>query len=696
MELEFLDAQGAPLLVGPKGLAEQASEFRSSEAQDSIWMVKWADGRRAPIYGSIAGSPVRLVERDGIYLPPPDDPKARKRLATAWHIRFGAPAPSRAEPQREQSVGVVTLFQDEELLRPLRPSLLVASANLPASEMKEIIHALGILASSLSMYSWFTEVASAPPGAAARSTIERIAVHAEDAIELLNTLTANQHEIWATRHDRLAYKARPVSRDEALRRGRLAAYMAASPRPGARLVRSIETDATTPERARVEAMATVVMERLRFLRRELDVRRAAIDDGVAEAASDDAPALTLRDAGSRPSSANLKDLIGRIDQSLRMASAAFQGPVPRAAMPPATNRMLMERGFREVEAAWRSYLDGAGSQTAQLGDGVIRPDEISLAASPFLYERWTWMTVLEGLRRRGFTLEEQSVLVFQELTSQWLRHADPSGASRLVLDHHDANIRVTLDFDRDVPVGDNRWKARGRCVKEQTQSLRPDLWIEARTARRVVNAVLDAKYKVNGIDLDLEDVADGKYRETFLPEVSGIMHVARDSTSWDRFEDRTFTSGGGPHCLLSLCLRPASDVHATLTTFFRLLLGYHLRAFNVCWRCGVPGRELERNGATRRWSCLECGSYWRKSHCGSCINDPGVPLLKFGVESFHRVLGDGSVACPQCGSGYRDSAPTSGERYPWVDAADPRGGEFSYDQAAADFAYDYNRPPLDS
>ena len=205
----------------------------------------------------------------------------------------------------------------------------------------------------------------------------------------------------------------------------------------------------------------------------------------------------------------------------------------------------------------------------------------------------------------------------------------------------------------------------------------PDLIIEASaTGASAITKetwVLDAKYKDYRLPApgyerheatygshflaDLVGVAEIKYRQWIRPQVDVSAIVHPDSGPNYSFWDPSMNKGQrppqcaapSPHALLAVPLRPGRFGEANVTKLMRLLLGYRLKQFSTCRRCGAAG-ILEKNLRTAgdSYRCEACASFWIAHWCRACKQ----PLLKFGQSSFHSVEPPPhsfNVHCPWCG-----------------------------------------------
>jgi hypothetical protein len=607
------------------------------------WVVRWLDGRDAPIYTRMGSGVCQLEWKNGHYVIP-----VRRKKDKPLNVRFA---------------GDVSLFADPGCSVMLLPWLRVNPTNLEQGQYRSLLDDLGALAWSMSAY---LMPGRRPDGAGIGGAPSPLAAWlgmAAAAERMLQVLHEQLPRIAANPSRTMKRTARAIDRASAVRhgKGRLVDHWPEHRRRG--IAPLLDYSDESPERAFVDAVRSWVTREAAALTRVIERRLGFQEAGQAEA--EDATRrwnLAARPTGERrpATTRDVEQLLNRLRGLSSELGRTDRSSAMSDVLTVRTNRLLMSPEYQPVVRAWDAYRAEVALDTRTAGL-LARLDEQSVAPTTDLYERWVTVKIYSALVERGFRPPQGEPSLLDRI--------DVDDAQRLSLDGDNSPLRLIRQCQGSRVELTVRHEP---TVEVAGQTRRPDLVIDARTPAKRETWVFDAKYKNYLLEApsyqrepallygshfaaDLFGVAEVKYRRLMGADFSAIIHPdpSIDFTTWDpemgaRGGPEPCTAAA-PHALASVALSPGPLGDAHLTKMLRLLLGYRLGLVSTCWRCGIEGTPRDVPGSKGDgYACPGCSSFWIVHWCKACGHRP---LLKFGRASFHRVeLHDSfNVHCPRCG-----------------------------------------------
>lgn len=198
-----------------------------------------------------------------------------------------------------------------------------------------------------------------------------------------------------------------------------------------------------------------------------------------------------------------------------------------------------------------------------------------------------------------------------------------------------------------------------KTIKLESGNLRPDFTFIFRCREKGKVFYLDAKYhdytnNKQAFINDIQKVAVDKYytkleNTEYSATGSFIVHCN------DRFRDfggKAQKENSPMHRFGGFSLTP--DDTTDFIIWINLIMEWFYDEYNTCWNCGNTKPEEEElstfGGKIKyHYTCLACGSFWVKSHCGSCDCDKiikhDLPQKQYHIPTKEKWM----MECPKCG-----------------------------------------------
>lgn len=198
-----------------------------------------------------------------------------------------------------------------------------------------------------------------------------------------------------------------------------------------------------------------------------------------------------------------------------------------------------------------------------------------------------------------------------------------------------------------------------KTMKLESGNLRPDFTFIFRCRDKEKIFYLDAKYhdythNKQGFFDDIRKVAIDKYyvqlRNTqYSATGSFIVHC---NNRFRNFGGKAQKENSPMHRAGSFSLTP--DNSTDFTTWISLIMEWFFDEYNICWNCGCTKPEEKQlstfgDKLKYHYTCPDCGSFWVKSHCGSCdcnkIIKHDLPQKQYHIPTKEKWM----MECPKCG-----------------------------------------------
>lgn len=324
-----------------------------------------------------------------------------------------------------------------------------------------------------------------------------------------------------------------------------------------------------------------------------------------------------------------------------------------------TQLFLHEPNYRSAWQAIRAIeKELSASLYAQKYDQLIKTPKVE-----HIYEVWILYKILAyATQKMGWRLREKSAIK--------------------ALDNYILSGQLLKNFSTTLMHGD--WKIE--CFYEPRIDLQTGNYLTPDFVFRYVYrgvpkglVILDAKYRdytLQGNEQwinDVQKIAMKKYgemrpidRKWQLPILhSGIIHCDEQVLIGQEeqfnpyhvlYNDKLFEkdmSSETAHRYGSICMIP-SQLHI-FNNWFRMILEYHLKAYQICWHCGEETNISMRQLVTAsgypkyHYTCNSCHEFWVKVHCRRGHHHLVKHTLNYHLQVNRQQRW--FVVCPCCGDG---------------------------------------------
>lgn len=198
-----------------------------------------------------------------------------------------------------------------------------------------------------------------------------------------------------------------------------------------------------------------------------------------------------------------------------------------------------------------------------------------------------------------------------------------------------------------------------KTIKLDSGNLRPDFTFIFRCRGNDKIFYLDAKYhdysnnKQAFID-DIQKVAIDKYYKKLKNTENSATgsFIVHCNNGFRNFGGKARNGNSAMHRCGSFPL--ITDNSTNFITWISLIMEWFYDEYNVCWNCGntkPEEKQLSTFGGKIKYhyTCNDCGSFWVKSHCGSCncnkIIKHDLPQKQYHILTEEKWM----MECPKCG-----------------------------------------------
>lgn len=264
----------------------------------------------------------------------------------------------------------------------------------------------------------------------------------------------------------------------------------------------------------------------------------------------------------------------------------------------------------------------------------LQPFIKSLLKSPFLYELWIFLKLVEQFQHWSF-----NALQFIEWINTKYPNAEKLDGFDEIFELPAMPFRVRLMFNKHIT----------------NVNLKPDYLIGIQCKAHEIWQwhTADAKYKVynaesvNVLKKDIKRSAV-RYKEKILIDKVGvqssvIIHPNADVKNWNIKK-----YGNKAHTISHFFVK-AYDT-SMLRGYFKRLLHHYGKFESICPTCNTStmGTKKYDNSTILTYKCDNCSDVWVSSHCWSCKKEAGI-LYKYALDNYnYQVQKQWNVHCPHC------------------------------------------------